>query len=1690
MTDHLNPAPEEEVAGSDGLSHYGDPEVEVIEEAEVEVLEEENPSDGRGDGPRVLRAPRAPTQKEIDAHMATHLPHAAWCDICMKGRGRNSPHRRNPQRWARHRDASSASDEGEPKCGDTEGHSTATGERPNGQLHDGPVPRVSMDYFYLSNQEMSLRKGAQAMSTKELQNKLREMGKSIKGQRSVLVRRYEQAAAQEEIDGPEAEEESKEKSGCAEGEKGQKPHATEHPVMVMVDEATGNKYMRMVDHKGLEGDGDSSWLVKDMHQELKSWGHPGGARNALILKSDGEPAIVAVREALARCHGGRVTPEQPPVGEHQANGAAEEAGKNVRDHARVLKIDLQSKIKRKIRFDEPIMPWLIRWASMAVSRFQPGKDKKAAYERQTGRTCQVEVVPFGETVLYRKPEVARDRHQALEERWDKGVWLGHARSTNAVLIATDDGVIKAWGVRRLAEGQQWDGDRILRIKGSPRNWKLDSSEDRQLEELPDGGIPDGVEDVEVPTGSRAGERRSMYLRQADFERFGFTDGCPGCMDIASGRPGPSSNWAAHRRSCRTRMELAIQDADPVRWERHLRRRKDPREEDVPERAPAAEVPPPQAEADAGDDDAVYSDGEPDREGLEDLFGYGGPHGPGSASALTEGRPGKEDRLTGTATGPVGRKSKPSPLIQRLCSVDVCEVFSPPRVGKEAVKFGMKPGDAMDLTTGWDFNIAEHRRSAEEYVDKERPLVLIGSPPCVAFSQLQTLIPDSDRKAEQLAEGTRHMEFMTRLYKKQVEGGRVFIHENPAHAKSWALPCIRKMMRQLGVDVVETDQCMFGLKTWGSTRSQLMLAKKPTRFMTNSRSIGTELRRKCDGSHVHQPLIDGRAKDAARYPPALCRAICRGIMKEKMQRQTGLRAVMEVGEGYHRRSIDTEEFHDKEESFIREQLERAEEEILSRYPEVNRLTGTATGPVGKEMDGKKAISLRRLTQHRNKAGAVTTALAWDDLTGMKLDAGKVVEARGKEVTYIRDKRVYDKVPRQQALRNKWKIIKTRWIDINKGDDENPVYRSRLVGKEFNDGQMDGLFAATPPLEALRFLVHEAATVRSDEELGSKVIMINDVARAFFEAPATRNICIEIPKEDLSEADVRHDKVGHLRMSLYGTRDAAMNWQEEVAKEMRKLGFERGRYNPCLYYHRQRNLRTFLHGDDFATVGTRNGVRWFKEALERRFEIKTQCVGPGAVDGGWKKVAGTATGSAPTTTQGEDMKEGSEGRLLNRVLRCTPAGWEVEADQRHADLIVQELDLSNAHGVITPGEVEPRRKEGENEEELNPEETTRYRAITARANYLAADRPDIMYSVKELCRGMAKPTKAHWHKLKRLGRYMVENRRTVMKYDWQGHEQEVTGYSDSDWAGCRVTGRSTSGGALMIGGHFLKGWSRTQNNVTCSSAEAELIALVKCSAELLGMRSAMKDWGVESSGVAYADSSAALAIANRKGAGKLRHINVSALWIQEKQDLHQLEMRKILGTENPADLMTKYLTRSVMDSHFGFLSQRRESGRAKSGLNIQGKNTTTTERVDNASGSTLSMLGADTATGSALATCVVDDWLKHAQPQQDWPEPWIGETHFEATDGIRRSVRHTSARRALTTPLNCTELKLPLGVKWTGVRCTVIRPITRAKARGSQPSAKLSTKARKQSGDQPVIFNHWQTGLSKPVSPHTGGGGGDF
>ena len=114
-----------------------------------------------------------------------------------------------------------------------------------------------------------------------------------------------------------------------------------------------------------------------------------------------------------------------------------------------------------------------------------------------------------------------------------------------------------------------------------------------------------------------------------------------------------------------------------------------------------------------------------------------------------------------------------------------------------------------------------------------------------------------------------------------------------------------------------------------------------------------------------------------------------------------------------------------------------------------------------------------------------------MTGEGLDPKEVWKARLKEIGYINQKAVWKKIPRAEAQMRGIKVIGTRWIDVNKGDAKRPELRSRLVAQEYNMGKEDGIFAATPPLEAVKMQVDEAATMDRGQQQEENVIMVNDV-----------------------------------------------------------------------------------------------------------------------------------------------------------------------------------------------------------------------------------------------------------------------------------------------------------------------------------------------------------------------------------------------------------------------------------------------------------------------------------------------------------------------------------------------------------------------------------------------------------------------
>ena len=117
-------------------------------------------------------------------------------------------------------------------------------------------------------------------------------------------------------------------------------------------------------------------------------------------------------------------------------------------------------------------------------------------------------------------------------------------------------------------------------------------------------------------------------------------------------------------------------------------------------------------------------------------------------------------------------------------------------------------------------------------------------------------------------------------------------------------------------------------------------------------------------------------------------------------------------------------------------------------------------------------------------------------------------------------------------------------------------------------------------------------------------------------------------------------------------------------------------------------------------------------------------------------------------------------------------------------------------------------------------------------------------------------------------------------------------------------------MFFGGVAVRGWSSNQGVIAVSSGEAEYYAALKGASSALGFQSMLRDLGVSATIILYTDSSAARGIIHRAGLGKLRHLETGYLWLQSAVKGKKLQVRKVLGAENPADLMTKHLASAEM------------------------------------------------------------------------------------------------------------------------------------------------------------------------------------
>ena len=217
-----------------------------------------------------------------------------------------------------------------------------------------------------------------------------------------------------------------------------------------------------------------------------------------------------------------------------------------------------------------------------------------------------------------------------------------------------------------------------------------------------------------------------------------------------------------------------------------------------------------------------------------------------------------------------------------CKHDIAEFYSPPRVLAAARDMGQVGNISLDLTTGWNFHCGSLRALSCQLLTALCIGLLVLSPPCTMFSQLQWLWNVKKMTQEyfnlRMIEARQYIKHSMECARIQVLEGRRFVFEQPAGAKSWNEPDVRNVEALDGVQIVTVDQCMLGLKSKAG-----IPMRKRTKLMTNCHVLAQRFRAVglCDGSHEHQ-TIQGqeggvrRSVWAQRYPELMCQLIAKPV----------------------------------------------------------------------------------------------------------------------------------------------------------------------------------------------------------------------------------------------------------------------------------------------------------------------------------------------------------------------------------------------------------------------------------------------------------------------------------------------------------------------------------------------------------------------------------------------------------------------------------------------------------------------------------------------------------------------------------------------------------------------------------------------------------------------------------------------
>ena len=462
----------------------------------------------------------------------------------------------------------------------------------------------------------------------------------------------------------------------------------------------------------------------------------------------------------------------------------------------------------------------------------------------------------------------------------------------------------------------------------------------------------------------------------------------------------------------------------------------------------------------------------------------------------------------------------------------------------------------------------------------------------------------------------------------------------------------------------------------------------------------------------------------------------------------------------------------------------------------------------------------------------------------------------------------------------KPLKGKWVFTLKRGPKGEITRYKARWVVLGCSQREGLdynetFASVVKPMSYKALFALAAAMDWDLEQ-------MDVKTAFLYGAVEEVIYMMQPTGFKSQE--HPNKVCRLKKALYGLKQSPRVWYQTFASFMKDLGLLPIEADYSVFSDPRTGTIVALYVDDVLVTGpNRNDILRLKNALNAKFHMTD--LGPCAYYLGM------------TVTRDR----------ANRIIRLGQAAY--------VERVLREHGMWEAKPVSTPMETSAKLVPAEDGFQAEQKQKTRYQSAVGSLMYaMLGTRPDLAFAVSVVSRYAHNPTQKHWGAVKRIFSYL---KGTVhLQLTFEGSLSDLIGYTDSDWAGCTATRRSTSGYVFNVGSGAISWSSKRQATVALSTCEAEYVGQTQATKEAIWLRSLLTSLRKKDSlptVIIYGDNQGAIALSkDPKSHGRTKHIDIAAHFCREKVADKSVDFKYTPTDLQVADGLTKPLARDKFES----------------------------------------------------------------------------------------------------------------------------------------------------------------------------------